>query len=80
VETEKKYGKVFFEVWARDGLKGRWTYSQRHSRFGESDVPSLFERRPYKDQEPRTPEYLYRLESDGIHIALFYDGLPKPTD
>lgn len=79
MDTSKKYDKVFFEMWAQGGYKGRWMYGQRHMKFAESDVPELFERRPGKDQETRTPEYLYRLDTDGIHIAVFYDGLPKAT-
>ena len=77
MNTEKKFEKVFFESWTKDGYKGRWIYSQHHMRFSEADIPGLFEKRPYKDDEKKTPDYLYRIDKDGIHIALFYDGLPK---
>jgi len=79
MKTEKKYRKVFFEIWTKDGYKGNWLYGQRHMAFGEADVPKLFERRPYKDKEIKAPEYLYRIDKKGIHIALFYDGLPEQT-
>lgn len=77
MDTEKKFEKVFLERWRTDGYAGSWIYSQRHMRFSEADIPDLFEKRPYKNEETRTPGYLYRIDSDGIHIALFYDGLPK---
>jgi hypothetical protein len=76
VDTQKLHKKVYFEKWTRDGYKGRWIYSQRHMRFSEADIPALFEKRPYKHMEKRKPDYLYRIDKDGIHIALFYDGLP----
>lgn len=77
MNTEKKYKKVFFERWTKDGYAGRWIYTQRHMRFSESDVPDLFDRRPYKQEEQRIPDYLIKVSEEGLHIALFYDGLPK---
>ncbi len=77
MSSDKLYEKVFFEMYSKKGYKGRWVYSQRHSRFAEKDVPDLFNKRPYQEKEIRVPEYLYRLEPDGIHIELFYDGIPK---
>ena len=80
MKTEKVYRKVFFEIWTKDGYQGRWIYAQRHMRFSEADIPQLYERRPYKDKETKPPEYLYRFDAKGIHIALFYDGLPDQTE
>lgn len=80
IDARKIHQKVFFEGWSSTGYKGRWIYSQRHMRFSEADVPALFEKRPYKHLETRVPEYRYRIAEDGIHIALFYDGLPKEPD
>jgi hypothetical protein len=77
--VEKKYEKVFFEIFTREGYKRRWIYRQRHMKFSESDIPDLFTKRSHQDQEKRLPEYLYRMESNGIHIGLFYDGLPEST-
>ena len=55
----------------------RWKLDLFHMRFSEADIPDLFEKRPYKNEETRTPGYLYRIDNDGIQIALFYNGLPK---
>jgi len=76
VDTQKIHKKVFFKIHTKDGYKGKWIYQQWHMRFSEADIPILFERRPYKEKEDTPPDYLYRIDRDGIHIALFYDGLP----
>ena len=68
---------MFFEIWTKDGCQGNWIYGHRRMAFGEADIPKLYERRSYKDKETKPPEYLYRIDKKGIHIALFYDGLPK---
>lgn len=69
--SEKIHHKVFFHFYTSEGYKGRWIYQQRHMRFSEKDVPMLFERRPFKDQEPSLPDWLYRIDREGIHIAVF---------
>jgi hypothetical protein len=54
-------------------------YGKRHARFSEADVPDLFDNRPNKDQEKAKPDYLYRVDHDGIHIAIFYEGLSEQS-
>jgi hypothetical protein len=81
MDTQKIHKKVFFEIHTKDDFMGKWIYSQWHMRFSDADIPSLFGKRPYKEKEEFPPDYLYRIDGDGIHIALFYDGLPvKKTD
>ncbi len=77
MKTEKKYRKVFFEIWTKDGCQESLIYGQRHMGFSEADIPKLYDRRPYKHNETKPPQYLYRIDKKGIHIALFYDGLPE---
>jgi len=78
ISNRKVHRKVFFEIFNRQGYAGRFIYSQRHMRFSEADVPDLFGKRPYRTEEPHVPEYRYRLDRDGIHIALLYEGASLP--
>lgn len=48
--------------------------------FSEADIPKLYDRRPCKDKETKPPECLYPIDKKGIHIGLFYDGLPKRNE
>ena len=75
MEAQKYYDKVFFEIWRIDGYKGRWIYSAGGTQFSEEDIPSLYEKRPHKNKEGQPPDYLYRIDDEGIHIGLFYDGV-----
>jgi len=77
MDRTKKYKKVSYEFWTKDGYKGRMIYGRRHTRFSEADVLDLFDNRPYKDQETIKPDYLFRVDRHGIHIAIFYDGLSE---
>jgi hypothetical protein len=78
IDSRKTHKKVFFEIYNRDGFGGRYVYQKRHTRFSESDVPALFALRPYRDHEAHEPEYLFRVDKDGIHIVLLYDGASLP--
>ena len=79
VDTRKIHRKVFFEIFNREGYTGRnYVVQKRHARFSEADIPELFADRPYKNQEPHVPDYRYRIDEDGIHIALLYEGASPP--
>ena len=76
MSTEQKFEKVVYERWSNDKYLGRWVYTRDGLLFGVSDVPALFESRPYRNQEVGKTEYMYRKSEEGLHIALFYGGLP----
>jgi hypothetical protein len=76
VDRQKINKKMFGEIYDRGEHRAQWIYSRRHMRFSGADIPILYERRPHKEEEEFHPEYLYRIDGDGIHIALFYGGLP----
>ncbi len=80
MDKTRKYKKVFYEFWTKEGYQGRMIHGKRHMRFSEADIPDLFDNRPYKDQEKIKPDYLYRVDHDGIHIAIFYDGLSEQPE
>lgn len=76
MKKERKHEKVFYERWARDKYVDRIVYTREGHTFGESDVPLLFDKRPWKEQETSKTDYLYREDDEGLHIALFYGGFP----
>ncbi|RKX24094.1 MAG: hypothetical protein DRP45_08990 [Candidatus Zixiibacteriota bacterium] len=76
MDTQKRHKRVFYELYSSKGYYGRWILTQRHMRFAESDVPELYKKRPFQDQEQDAPEYRYTIDKEGIHIGLFYDCSP----
>lgn len=74
--SEPKHSVVIYERWINSRYLGRWIYRRTGHAFGISDVPQLFEQRPYKQQETSNVDYLYRESEEGLHIALFYGGFP----
>jgi hypothetical protein len=76
MDSEPKHSTVIYERWLNGAYQGRWIYKREGYSFGISDVPQLFEQRPYKQQETSKTEYLFRESEEGLHIALFYGGFP----